>query len=82
MSTDVESGGARWPKKEERGQGKRVRPREVIFVSTIRDGQGHQRGREAWSRTRWVVLSVVVAAIAVAVVLVVLYGGGGTGGSY
>jgi hypothetical protein len=54
----------------------------VIFVSSIREGQTPQRGRKSWSRTRWLVLSVIVAAIAVGVVLIAMYGGGGTGGGY
>lgn len=38
-------------------------------------------GFRAWSRTRWLMGFVIVAAIAVAVVLIVLYtGGGGSGG--
>jgi hypothetical protein len=82
MSTGVESGVACRPKKRERGQGRPTRPREVIFVSTIRQGQTPERGRGSWSRTRWLVLSVIVAAIAVGVVLIAMYGGGGTGGGY
>jgi hypothetical protein len=54
----------------------------VIFVSSIREGQTPQRGRKSWSRTHWLVLSVIVAAIAVGVVLIAMYGGGGTGGGY
>ena len=42
-----------------------------------------QHGVGGWTRTRWVVLGVVLAAVAVAVILVLAYsGGGGGGGGY
>ena len=34
-------------------------------------------GMRSWSRTRWLVTAMIVAAIAIAVVLIVLYSGGG-----
>jgi hypothetical protein len=44
-------------------------------------GEQARTGFRAWSRTRWLVMAVILAAIAVTVVLMVLYtGGGGSGG--
>jgi hypothetical protein len=46
-------------------------------MNTYREQQRHG----GWSRTRWLVLGAVLAAIAVVIVLVVVYsGGGGSGG--
>ena len=40
-----------------------------------------ETGFRSWSRTRWLVMAGILAAIAVVVVLVLLYTGGGGGGS-
>ena len=45
--------------------------------------QTQRHGVGAWSRTRWLVLTLVVLAIAAGIVLIVVYtGGGGGGGGY
>ena len=46
------------------------------------DRQTQRHGLGAWSRTRWLVLTLIVLAIVVGVVLIVLYSGGGGGGGY
>jgi small-conductance mechanosensitive channel len=50
------------------------------LLATFREEQA-RRGFRAWSRSRWLIGFVIVAAIAVAIVLIVVYtGGGGSGG--
>jgi len=49
-------------------------------VATFQERQTERRGIGSWTRTRWLVLTIVLVAIAAAVVLVVLYTGGGSGG--
>ena len=51
------------------------------LVTTYHD-ENARTGVRSWSRTRWLVVAGLLAAIAVVVVLVVLYagGGGGSGG--
>ena len=44
--------------------------------------QTPRHGLGAWSRTRWLVLTLIVLAIVAAIVLIVLYSGGGGGGGY
>ena len=44
--------------------------------------QTPRHGVGAWSRTRWLVLTLIVLAIVAAIVLIVLYSGGGGGGGY
>ena len=46
-------------------------------MSTYRD---HQHRHAGWSRTRWLALGAILAAIAGAIVLIALYAGGGSGG--
>jgi hypothetical protein len=48
-------------------------------VATVQQRQT-ERGIGSWSRTRWLVLTIVLLAIAAAVVLIVVYAGGGSGG--
>jgi hypothetical protein len=49
-------------------------------VATFQERQTGRRGIGSWSRTRWLVLTIVLAAIAVAILLIILYTGGGSGG--
>jgi hypothetical protein len=49
-------------------------------VATFQERQTERRGIGSWSRTRWLVLTIVLLAIAAAVILIVLYTGGGSGG--
>jgi len=43
----------------------------------------HRGGIRGWSRTRWLVIGIVLLAIIVAIVLLLTYtGGGGSGGGY
>jgi len=53
----------------------------VVLVTTYHDEQARS-GVRSGSRTRWLVIAGLVAAIAVVVALVLLYagGGGGSGG--
>jgi hypothetical protein len=44
--------------------------------------QTQRHGVGIWSRTRWLVLTLIVLAIVAAIVLIVLYSGGGGGGGY
>ena len=46
------------------------------------DRQTQRHGFGAWSRTRWLVLTLIVLAIVAGIVLIVLYSGGGGGGGY
>jgi hypothetical protein len=61
-----------------RPRGKRTERGDL--VATFHERETQRRGLGSWSRTRWLIVAVVLAAIAVAVVLLVLYTGGGSGG--
>ena len=52
--------------------------RRGCLVTTYHE-EHTRTGMRAWSKTRWLVTAMIVAAIAIAVVLIVLYTGGGGG---
>ncbi|HKG42877.1 MAG TPA: hypothetical protein VKB10_01370 [Gaiellaceae bacterium] len=50
-------------------------------MATLHEQRTERSGLGSWSRTRWVIVGLVLAAIVVAVLLVVYMGGGGGGGN-
>ena len=50
-------------------------------MATLPERQMERRGMSSWSRTRWLVILGVVAAVIVGIVLLAMFAGGGGGGS-
>jgi hypothetical protein len=54
--------------------------KEVALVTTLHERHTEQRGPGSHSRTRWLLILGLVAAVIVGIVLVVMLTGGGSGG--
>jgi hypothetical protein len=50
-------------------------------VATLPERQTERTGMSSWSRTRWLVILGVAAAVIIGIVLIAMFAGGGGGGS-
>jgi hypothetical protein len=55
--------------------------KEVVLVATLHERQMERGGIGSWSRTRWLVVLGVAAAVIVGIVLIAMFAGGGGGGA-
>jgi hypothetical protein len=53
----------------------------VVLVATLPERQTERTGMSSWSRTRWLVILGVAAAVIIGIVLIAMFAGGGGGGS-
>ena len=52
-------------------------------MSTHHGPQTDRSGFRAWSRARWLVVTMILVALVVAIILIIAFaGGGGSGGAY
>ena len=55
--------------------------KEVVLVSTLHERRTERTGMGSWSRTKWLVVLGIAAAVIVGIVLIVMLTGGGGGSS-
>jgi hypothetical protein len=55
--------------------------KEVVLVTTLQEQQTERGGIGSWSRTRWLVVLGIVAAVFVGIALIAVFAGGGGGGA-
>jgi hypothetical protein len=53
----------------------------VVLVTTLQERQTERGGIGSWSRTRWLVVLGIVAAVFVGIALIAVFAGGGGGGA-
>jgi hypothetical protein len=53
----------------------------VVLVATLHERQTERMGTSSRSRTRWLVILGVAAAVIVGIVLIAMFAGGGGGGA-